>query len=99
MSENHLKNEITTLERKLKLLLSEHKRLKDDLENYRLENEELKLKMKAKDGELSSFQNNFKISKIVDHMATGGEDSTELKEVLDQYINEIDKCIVQLSEV
>ncbi len=99
MSDNQLKNEIITLERKLKLLLSEHRRLKEDLNNYRSENEELKQRMHEKDGEISSFQNSFKISKIVDHMAAGGDNSTELKEVIDQYIKEIDKCIVQLSEV
>ncbi len=73
--------------------------MKDDLGNYRSENERLKQKIETKEGELTSFQNKFKISKIVNNMAAGGEDPTELKEVLDQYIKEIDKCIAHLSEV
>ncbi len=99
MADDQLKNEIISLERKIKLLISEHSRLKQDLAGYRTENEELKRQLEGKDEELDSFQNKIKISKIVDNMMAGEEgDSKELKVVLDQYIKEIDKCIIHLSE-
>lgn len=98
MSDDRLRNEISTLERKVKILLSEHDRLKKDLGNYRAENQELKSEISTQKSEIDGFQNKFKITKLVDNMVAGGEDPNELKSVLDQYINEIDKCIAHLSE-
>lgn len=98
MSDDRLRNEISTLERKVKILLSEYNRLKSELADYRAENQELKGIIEGQKVEINSFQNKFKISKLVDNMVDGGEDPNELKSVLDQYINEIDKCIAHLSE-
>ena len=98
MSEDALKFEIDNLERKVKLLISEHRKMRSELIAMKAENDELKGKINSKDGELSNFQNKFKISKLVGNMAVGKEDTKELKEVLDGYIHEIDKCIAQLSE-
>lgn len=98
MSDDRLRNEISTLERKVKILLTEYDRLKQDLTHYREENQELKAVIQSQKGEIDSFQNKFKITKLVDNMVAGGEDPNELKTVLDQYINEIDKCIAHLSE-
>ena len=47
---------------------------------------------------ISSFQNQMKMSKLVNNMVVGGGDSGELKEKLDGYIKEIDKCIAHLAE-
>jgi chromosome segregation ATPase len=98
MNNGSLNKELSTLERKIKLMLSEHNKLKEDLEMYRNENNELRSQMSAKQIELSSFQNKYKISKIVDNMTVGGDDASELKEVLNNYIKEIDKCITHLSD-
>jgi predicted nucleic acid-binding Zn-ribbon protein len=98
MSDDRLRKEITTLERKVKILLSEYDRVKKDLYNYRAENQELKSVIESQKDEINGFQNKFKITKLVDNMVAGGEDPNELKSVLDQYINEIDKCIAHLSE-
>ncbi|MFT4738049.1 MAG: hypothetical protein ACI8QD_000292 [Cyclobacteriaceae bacterium] len=98
MSDDRLRKEISTLERKVKLLLSEHGKMRQDVSNYRAENQELKSIIAHKESEFDSFQNKFKISKLVDSMVAGGEDPNELKSVLDQYISEIDKCITHLSE-
>jgi chromosome segregation ATPase len=93
-----LKSEISTLERKLKLLLAEHTSLKKELDHYRNENRNLKNQVAENRDVLASFQNKHKISKIVDSMIAEGEDSVQLKEVIDNYIKEIDKCIAHLSE-
>ena len=98
MSDDRLRNEISTLERKVKILLTEYDRLKQDISHYRAENQELKAVIQSQKTEIDGFQNKFKITKLVDNMVAGGEDPNELKTVLDQYINEIDKCIAHLSE-
>lgn len=99
MSDDLLNNEILTLERKIRLLLNEHSRLKEDLNTFRSENTELRKKLEDQQSEMDTFQNRIKISKIVENMRAGEEgNSKELKEVLDQYIKEIDKCINHLSE-
>ena len=98
MSNDNLKKEINNLERKIKLLVSEHQKLKEELAVSRKENEDLKGQLSAREGELSNFQNKFKISKLVGNMVVEREDTKELKAVLDDYIKEIDKCIVHLGE-
>ncbi len=98
MSNENLKQELATLERKVKLLISEHQKLKDELVNSKHENDQLKSQLNVKEGELSNFQNKFKISKLVGNMVVEKEDTKELKVVLDDYIKEIDKCIAHLGE-
>ncbi|MEQ9232017.1 MAG: hypothetical protein RIF46_15140 [Cyclobacteriaceae bacterium] len=98
MSKEVLYREITNLERKINLLLSEHSRLKEQLDFKDQENQKLKAKLESQDAKLSTFQNKINISKIVGNTAAGKEDSEELKKVLDEYINEIDKCIAHLGE-
>ncbi len=98
MSTERLTGEIQTLERKLKLLISEHSKLKLDIKLYRAENEELKSKLSEKDNRISDFQNKLKISKIVDNMVEEGTEKTELRDLIDNYIREIDKCIAHLGE-
>lgn len=93
------KQEFDSLERKVKLLLSEHRKLKNELTESQQENDRLKTQLSLREGELSNFQNRFKISKLVKNMVAEGEDSKELKEVLDDYIKEIDKCIAHLGDV
>ncbi len=93
-----LSQEIDTLERKVKLLLREYKKLKEELNTSQQENARLKSELNVKEGEVSNFQNKFKISKLVGNMSVEREDSKELKEVLDDYIKEIDKCIAHLGE-
>ncbi len=98
MSNDNLKKEISNLERKVKLLVSEHQKLKDELAGSRKEIDQLKAELSLREGELSNFQNKFKISKLVGNMVVEREDTKELKAVLDDYIKEIDKCIVHLGE-
>ena len=98
MSEFHLNAELSKLERKINLLLGEHKRVKDELNLILRENERLKNQLNAKNNKLNNFQNKFKISNLVGNMVVETEDVKGLKEILDNYIKEIDKCIAQLSE-
>lgn len=97
MNNERLNNELQSLERKLSMLLKEHAMLKEELLFLKRENTELKQVIKQKDESLNSFQNQFKINKLVNTIGTGGKDTSELKEKIDDYIKEIDNCIVQLT--
>ncbi|TRX49219.1 hypothetical protein FNH22_27640 [Fulvivirga sp. M361] len=96
MSQDLLKSHLSTLERKLNLLLKEHRSSKDHIASLQQENDELRSFLKAKDEQIASFQNKIKISKIVREIDSD-EDTSELKRKIDEYIKEIDKCITHLS--
>jgi predicted RNase H-like nuclease (RuvC/YqgF family) len=98
MTDNPLRSEINNLERKIILLLNEHKSLKNNVETLKRENQELRNIIKEKETILVNFQNQDKISKIVNGMVVGEGNASELVEVIDEYIKEVDKCIAHLSE-
>lgn len=99
MPKENLQGDLLSLERKLKLLLSEYNNIKEEVEHLKAENNDLKELIRQKDGQLGSFQNQLKISKIVQNVAVGEDtDATGLKNQIDEYIKEIDRCIAQLSE-
>jgi hypothetical protein len=97
MEKDQLIKELTLLERKIKLFLNEHRSIQEELRILKAENSKLKSTISLKEQLISDFQNQNKISTIVDNIATGGEDATELKQYINDYIKEIDQCIAQLS--
>jgi len=98
MNSQHLNSELNSLERKVSLLLNEYKNIKLEVTHLKTENSELRGVLLAKEQQIADFQNKFKISKIADSLALSGDDSTELKQVLNEYIKEIDRCIAHLSQ-
>ncbi|MBN3520357.1 hypothetical protein JYB62_10105 [Algoriphagus lutimaris] len=69
------------------------------------ENEQLRSKMTKMESELSRkeqeieyFKNKIKISNIVDSRPVNSGDSTEMSELINNYIQEIDHLIAYLSE-
>ena len=98
MSQDLLKSNLSSLERKVSLLLDKHKNIKDELVMLREENSELRSVLKQKEEQVDSFQNQIKISKIVSEIDSDGKYATELKSKIDDYIKEIDKCILHLSK-
>ena len=97
MSPESLNNELNNLERRIKLIISEQVKLKNEVEMYQNENHQLREKISQKERELNNFQNKFKLNQIADN-AIESANSDELKELLIKYIMEIDKCILHLSE-
>jgi regulator of replication initiation timing len=97
MDQEALKTSLNGLERKILVLLNEHKSLKEELKGVKLENHELKMDLKKRDDQLSHFKNQIKITKIVDHINPEDGSVSELKRKVDEYIREIDKCIAHLS--
>lgn len=69
------------------------------------ENDQLKSKMTEmevelgkKEQEIEHFKNKIKISNIVDNRPENSGDSTEMSELINNYIQEIDHLITYLSE-
>lgn len=98
MDQEALKSNLNGLERKIMVLLNEHKTIKDELKSLKLENYELKTDIRKRDEQLSNFKNQIKITKIVDHINPEDGSVSELKRKVDEYIREIDKCIAHLSK-
>ena len=92
-----LRTNLHGLERKILVLLNDHKSLKDEIRSLKLENHELKSSIRARDEQISNFKNQIKITKIVDYIDPEDGSNSELKKKVDEYIREIDKCIAHLS--
>ena len=75
------------------------------LEAVSAENEQLKarlaileLELDQKEQEIDHFKNKIKISNIVDNRPVNPEDATEMSDLINNYIQEIDHLITYLSE-
>ena len=97
MDQELLKTNLNGLERKILVLVNEHKNLKDELKGLKRENQELKEAVRARDEQITGFHNQLKITKIVDSINPEDGSASELKKKVDDYIREIDKCIAHLS--
>ena len=97
MDQELLKSNLSGVERKILVLINEHKTLKEELKSLKAENQELKTAIKARDEQIAGFHNQLKITKIVDNLNPEDGSVLELKKKVDEYIHEIDKCIAHLS--
>lgn len=97
MDQEVLKTNLSGLERKILVLINEHKALKEEVRSLKLENHDLKTSLKGRDDQLVNFKNQIKITKIVDNINPEDGSVSELKKKVDEYIREIDKCIAHLS--
>jgi uncharacterized coiled-coil DUF342 family protein len=97
MDQELLKTNLSGLERKILVLVGEHKTLKEELKGLKRENQELKEAVRARDEQIAGFHNQLKITKIVDSINPEDGSASELKKKVDDYIREIDKCIAHLS--
>jgi uncharacterized coiled-coil DUF342 family protein len=97
MDQELLKTNLTGLERKILVLINEHKNLKDEVKGLKKENQELRAAVRVRDEQIAGFHNQLKITKIVDSLNPEDGSVSELKKKVDDYIREIDKCIAHLS--
>ena len=97
MDQEFLKTNLNGLERKILVLINEHKSLKEDVKALKKENQDLKAAVKVRDEQIAGFHNQLKITKIVDSLNPEDGSVSELKKKVDDYIREIDKCIAHLS--
>jgi len=98
MALEKLTSEIQSLERKITLLLNEFKGLKSANEQLKRQNIALEDQLKQKNEQIQNFQNQIKISKIAGSVGADRRDASELKKKIDDYVNEIDRCIAHLSQ-
>lgn len=98
MVKKDLRSELIALERKVLLMINEHKKAREEIDLLRNENQELRNELKRKTEQIGNFQNNIKITKIVGSMVEREQNPTELKQAINEYIKEIDKCIALLSQ-
>jgi len=98
MANNHLNSELLSLERKISLLLNEHRSLKSSLTQLQNQNKELQSQLSTKHDQINRFQNQIKISKIAGSVGADRGDASELKRMIDEYVDEIDRCIAHLSQ-
>lgn len=97
MDQELLKTNLNGLERKILVLVNEHKNLKEEVKDLKKENQELTAAIKVRDQQISGFHNQLKITKIVDSLNPEDGSVSELKKKVDDYIREIDKCIAHIS--
>ncbi|MEM8967462.1 MAG: hypothetical protein AAGE93_13655 [Bacteroidota bacterium] len=95
---NTLLSEIATLERKVEMLLAEHKSLREKLQQTQYDNEELKRVLASRDAEIDNFKKSIKISKLAQFTVANQNETTEVKRTINEYIKKIDKCIAHLSQ-
>jgi regulator of replication initiation timing len=76
--------------KKLEAVSAENERLKAQIEQMTQENNQ-------KQQEIEHFKNKIKISNIVDNRPVNPEDSTEMSDLINNYIQEIDHLITYLS--
>ncbi len=97
MEQEFLKTSLNGLERKMVVLLNDHKSLKHEVTTLKSENSELKQFLRQRDDQLEGFRNQIKITKIVDNIHPEDGSVSDLRKTVDDYIREIDKCIAHLS--
>lgn len=98
MNKEKLSLSISNLERRIKILVNDYQSLNQEIASLKFENKELKELMRKKEVQIIDFQNKYKISKIVRNVRDGETDHSELKNLLNEYIREIDKCILHLTQ-
>lgn len=96
MEQYNLNDELSLLEDKIKKLLEERKALKMEILDLKKDKAALRDMIEKRAEEINNFQNQIKISKIVDSMAVE-DNAAELKYKINEYIKDIDKCIAHLS--
>ena len=77
--------------KKIEALGAENELLKEKLA-------QLEQEIQEKEQEIHHFKNKIKISNIVDNRPVNSEDATEMSDLINNYIQEIDHLITYLSE-
>ena len=97
MDSEVLSSNLKALERKIVMLLNERKSLKEEVNRLMSENKDLRETLSLKGQQLDNFKNKIKITKIADRIDPEDGNISELKNKVEEYIKEIDKCIAHLS--
>jgi len=97
MDASKFDHKLHLLEKNVDGLIDAYQQQQEDNSRLKSENEALQQKLKSLEATISDFQNQDKMAKLVNSNSVEKEDSIELKNRLNEYIKEIDKCIAYLS--
>ncbi len=94
---NSIDQKLAQLENNLHHLLKSYQDKSHAVDQLVEDNRNLQSKVEDLQAKVSDFQNQDKMSKLVNNTSVEREDSIELKNRLNEYIKEIDRCIAHLS--
>ncbi len=89
---------LNLLESKVQELVEKYKLIQQKCTYLSEENLALKETIKKQTLQLNNLENQYKISKLVASIASDAESAAELREKIDAYIADIDRCIDFLSK-
>ncbi|MCS6795837.1 MAG: hypothetical protein RMJ97_09680 [Raineya sp.] len=89
---------LNLLENKVRELVERYKLIRQECAYLAEENANLKEIIKKQTIQINNLENQYKISKIVASIAPDAESAAELREKIDAYITDIDRCIDFLSK-
>lgn len=93
-----IEQQLGRLGTRLNKLIKAHQALQTHAQQLEQENEKLKKMLEDKNQQVKDFQYQLEISKIVSSVVEGTGNQEELKNKLEEYIEEIDRCINFLSQ-
>ncbi|MCU0391480.1 MAG: hypothetical protein MUE81_10205 [Thermoflexibacter sp.] len=97
MQEQDLLIRMENLEKKIHLLLRDYNYVKEALVKAKEENKQLKDVIEEQNKRISDANYRSKIDRMVENLEVNGQNSEDLKRAIDEYIQKIDECILQLS--
>ena len=65
MDQDFLKSNLNGLERKILMLLNDHRNMREELKNLKNENQAMRQSLQGRDQQLESFKNQIKITYLI----------------------------------
>ncbi|AIZ63211.1 hypothetical protein PK28_05035 [Hymenobacter sp. DG25B] len=90
--------QLDRLERQVTTLVAAYQQLREELADAQTTIQQLRADVRDRERQLKDFQNQENITKLVHTIAGEPANATELKQRLNEYIREIDKCLAYLRE-
>lgn len=89
--------ELIVLNRKLDEILARYSGLKNEIQNLKTANEELKAMLHDRDGKIKELELKYEKVKLTGALLGEGENAGEAKRKLNDLVREIDKCVALLN--
>lgn len=96
MTNQLFEQKLSGLESRIQQLIQAYESQRKKTSDLAYENSTLKEEIEGLKAKLSNFQNQDKIAKIVSSTTVEKDESVELKNKLNEYIKEIDRCIAHM---
>ena len=97
MANHPIDQKLTGLEKKVNELIRAYQSDKAKTSQLESKNQSLKTEVADLKAKLADFQNQYKIARLVSSTTVEKDESVELKNKLNEYIKEIDRCIAHMS--